>query len=76
MTGMTENSITLSWTVSGDEVERYEVDWGAGSESLSGTQNNYTIEGLGDGETYTITLTASNVAGSITNDVTASTTAG
>ena len=76
MTGMTENSITLSWTVSGDEVKRYEVDWGAGSESLSGTQNSYTIEGLGDGETYTITLTASNVAGSITNDVTASTTAG
>ena len=77
MTGTTETSITVSWSVAGGQVERYELDWGAGkTTTLPGSTTSYTIDGLGEGETYTITLTATNAAGNTTHQISASTNDG
>ena len=78
MAGTTETSITISWSVANeDEVEEYEVDWGAGkTTTLPGSTTSYTIDGLGEGETYTITLTATNDAGNTTHQISASTNDG
>ncbi|CAI8037918.1 Receptor-type tyrosine-protein phosphatase F, partial [Geodia barretti] len=71
----TGTSITVSWTVAGGQVESYDIVWGTGlTTEVSGEEESYTIEGLEEGESYTITLTASNAAGSTTDDITASTT--
>ncbi|CAI8052760.1 Receptor-type tyrosine-protein phosphatase alpha [Geodia barretti] len=71
----TGTSITVSWTVAGGQVESYDIVWGTGlSTEVSGEEESYTIEGLEEGESYTITITASNAAGSTSDDITASTT--
>ena len=77
VTGTTETSITVSWSVAGGQVERYELDWGIGKTiTLPGSTTSYTIDGLGEGETYTITLTATNDAGNTTHQISASTNDG
>ena len=77
MADTTDTSITVSWTVAGGQVESYDIVWGTGmSTSLNGPEDSYTIEGLEEGESYTISLTASNAAGSTNAEITASTTAG
>ena len=69
------NSITLTWTVPGPEVESYDVSWerdtsgecpngDSNSTSVSGGSASYTITGLQEDSTYTITVTATNTAGS------------
>ena len=72
---ITGTSITISWTVpSGSMVDSYEVVWDDGSDTVSGA-TSYTIEGLEEGRTYTITVTATNVAGQTQSETfTASTT--
>ena len=69
----------VSWTIpSGSVVDSYVVMWDSGSvvdsATLSGSATSYTITGLEEGETYSITVTAVNVAGSTdSNTVTATT---
>ena len=51
------------------------INWSPGSSAaLEGTASSYTITELEAGETYTISLTATNNAGSTTSTLTASTT--
>ena len=73
---ITGTSITISWTVpSGSVVDSYEVMWDDGRAMVSGDTTSYTIEGLEEGRTYTIAVTAINVAGQTQSDTfTASTT--
>ena len=74
----TGTSITITWSQpSGTEVESFVVMWDGGmSEVLSADTMSYTIEGLEEGRTYTITVTATNAAGTSEIKFTASTTAG
>ena len=77
MADTTGTSITVSWTVAGGQVESYDIVWGTGlSTEVSGEEESYTIEGLEEGESYTISITASNAAGRTSDDITASTTPG
>ena len=70
----TEDSITVSWEVTGT-VNGYMINWSPGSSAApEGTDSSYTITELEAGETYTISLTATNNAGSTTSTLTASTT--
>ena len=66
----TATSISLSWTSAGAEVDSYEVMWTShecpddvdeGSATISET--SYIIEGLREGTRYTITVSATNSAG-------------
>ena len=65
---ITATSISLSWSVASGSVARSEVVWretDRGSESSSGslTGTSYTIEQLESTTIYTVTVRASNVAG-------------
>ena len=72
----TATSISLFWTSAGSEVVSYEVMWetdniggcSGGSDADSATitdgSTNYDIMGLEENTSYTITVTASNSAGS------------
>ena len=80
-------SISLSWTSAGSEAVSYEVMWetddiggcsdGSGMDSATITDGStsYEIMGLEEDSSYTITVTASNSAGSsaVSNTVTAMT---
>ena len=66
----TATSISLSWTSAGSVVDSYEVMWSStqcpgdtdkGNTTISDT--SYTIDDLRGGTAYTITVTATNVAG-------------
>ena len=80
----TATSISLSWTSAGSEDVSYEVMWetddiggcSGGSDMDSTTiTDGYNIMGLEEDSSYTITVTASNSAGSsaVSNTVTAMT---
>ena len=80
----TATSISLSWTSAGSEVDSYEVMWqrdtsgecpDEDSISLTDGATSYDIVGLEEGSSYSITVTASNAAGSsaVSNTVTATT---
>ena len=73
---ITTTTISLSWSApSGSVVESYVVMWqrdtsgecpdeDVGSTTITDGSNNYTITGLEEDSSYTITVTASNAAGS------------
>ena len=68
VSGITATSISLSWSVASGSVARSEVVWretDRGSESSSGslTGTSYTIDQLESTTIYTVTVRASNVAG-------------
>ena len=79
VTSMTATSISLSWSVpSGSVVTRYEVVWqsdisgecgdvGMGSYTSSGS-TRYDVTELEEDSSYTITVTATNSAGSAVSD--------
>ena len=81
----TATSISLSWTSAGSEVDSYEVMWqrdtsgecpdeDEDSISLTDGSTSYDIMGLEEDSSYSITVTASNAAGSaVSNTVTAMT---
>ena len=82
----TATSISLSWTSAGSEVDSYEVMWqrdtsgecpdeDEDSISLTDGSTSYDIMGLEEDSSYSITVTASNAAGSsaVSNPVTAMT---
>ena len=76
MTSTTATTISLSWSVpSGSVVDSYEVAWqrdtsgdcpdvDEGSMSITDGSNSYTISELEEYSDYTITVTATNAAGS------------
>ena len=78
----TANTISLSWSVpSGSVVHSYEVKWereGSNSSITSTTiadgSTSYTITGLEAETNYTITVAASNGAGSAVSDPVTGTT--
>ena len=66
----TATTISLSWSVpSGSVVDSYEVMWeGDGTRSsttITDGSTSHTITGLEEDKSYTITVTATNAAGSI-----------
>ena len=83
----TATSISLSWTSAGSEAVSYEVMWETGniggcsggsdmnSTTITDGSTSYDILGLEEDSSYTITVTASNSAGSSedSNTVTAMT---
>ena len=75
----TPNTILLSWTSAGSEVESYEVTWerytsgecsdvDEGNATVSGSSTSYTITQLEEDSNYTITVTANNAVGSAISD--------
>ena len=69
MSSTTATTISLSWSVpSGSVVDSYEVMWeGDGARSsttITDGSTSYTITGLEEDSSYTITVTATNAAGS------------
>ena len=81
----TATSISLSWTSAGSEVDSYEVMWqrdnsgecpdeDEDSTTITGGSTSYDIMGLEEDSSYSITVTASNTAGSaVSNTITAMT---
>ena len=74
----TATTISLSWSVpSGSVVDSYEVMWTSeecpddvdeGSATITDGSTSYTIENLREGSSYTITVTATNSAGTGPSD--------
>ena len=76
----TATTISLSWSVpSGSVVDSYEVVWerdtsgecpdeDEGSATITDGSTSYTITGLEEASSYTITVTATNAAGSAASD--------
>ena len=71
----TSTTIPLTWTSAGSQVDSYEVTWerdtsgecpdvDEDSATISGSSTSYTISGLEEDSNYTITVTATNTAGS------------
>ena len=78
MTSVTSTTIFLSWTSAGSVVNSYEVEWRydggcsdvrGGSATVTGGMTKYTIEGLEEYITYSITVTATNDIGSAVSEV-------
>ena len=78
MTSVTSTTIPLTWTSAGSVVNNYEVVWRytggcsdvrGGRATLPGTMTSYTIEGLEEYITYSITVIATNTAGSAVSEV-------
>ena len=83
----TATTITISWTSAGSEDVSYEVMWetddvggcsggsDTGSTTITDGSTSYDITELDEDSTYSITVTASNSAGSsaVSNTVTAMT---
>ena len=68
VSSITASSISVSWSVASGSVASWEVVWretDRGTESSSGslTGTSYTIDQLESTTIYTVTVTASNVAG-------------
>ena len=68
-------TISITWTGIGSVVDSYEVMWerdtsgecpgvDEGSATITGGSTSYTISGLEEDSSYTITVTATNAAGS------------
>ena len=75
----TPTTIPLTWTSAGSEVDSYEVTWerdtsgecpdvDEDSANITDGSTGYTISGLQEGSSYTITVTATNAAGSAVSD--------
>ena len=71
----TATSNSLSWTSAGSEVDSYEAMWTSdecpddveeGSSTI--TETSYIIEDLREGTRYTITVSATNSAGTSSSD--------
>ena len=69
-------SISLFWTSAGSEVDSYEVLWRSDDctddvdeGSVTITETSYIIEGLREGTSYTITVSATNLAGTSISDL-------
>ena len=71
----TPTTISLSWTAASGTVNNYEVMWERDtsgecpgmvevSATITGGSTSYTISGLEEDSNYTITVTATNAAGS------------
>ena len=78
MTSVTSTTILLSWTSDGSIVNSYEVEWSydggcsdvrGGSATVTGSMTGYTIEGLEEYITYSITVTATNNGGNAVSEV-------
>ena len=62
----------MTWTSAGSEAVSYEVGWTydgqcagiSGGSASSGMDTSYTIDGMEEGITYSITVTATNTMGS------------
>ena len=73
---VTATSLPVSWTSAGSVVNSYEVEWTSGdcpdvdggSATVTGGTTSYTIEGLEEYITYSITVDASNAAGSAVSE--------
>ena len=72
----TATTISLSWTSAGSVVDSYEVVWTSeecpddvdeGSNTTDGSLS-YTIMGLREGSSYTITVNATNAGGSAASE--------
>jgi len=71
-------TISLSWTSAGSVVDRYEVMWERDSSGECPDENegsasiidgsSYTITGLEEDSSYTITVTTTNAAGSAASE--------
>jgi len=72
-------TISLSWTSAGSEMDRYEVMWersttgkcfdeDQNSTILPGGSTSYTITGLEEDSSYTITVNATNTVESAVSD--------
>ena len=72
-------TISLSWTSAGSVVDSYEVVWerdtsgecsdeDVGSDTITDGSTSYTITGLEEDSSYTITVNATNAAGSAVSD--------
>ena len=68
----TATSITISWSISSDSVDSYEVMWSSdqcpndvdeGNATITDGSTSYTINNLREGTSYNITVTATNIAG-------------
>ena len=80
MGSIATTAISLSWSVpSGSEVDNYEVMWerdtsgecpdeDEGSATITDGSTSYTITGLEEDSSYTITVNATNAAGSAVSD--------
>ena len=71
----TATSISLSWTITGSEVDSYEVMWttdecpdDVDEGSATSTETSYIIENLREGTRYTITVSATAGTSSIGSD--------
>ena len=75
VTSTTSITISLSWTSVGSVVDNYVVMWerdtsrecpgvDKDSTTITGGSTSYTISGLEEDSSYTITVTATNAAGS------------
>ena len=72
----TTTSISISWGVpSGSAVDNHEVMWTSRGcpdnihhDSSTTTDTSYTVEGLRDGTSYNITVSATNSAGTVYSD--------
>ena len=76
---ITPTTISLFWTAANGIVDSYEVMWerdtsgecpdvDEGSTTITGSSTSYTISGLQEDSNYTITVTATNAAGSTVSD--------
>ena len=83
MDSTSATTISLSWTSAGSVVDSYEVVWTSGecpddvdegSNTITDGSLSYTIMGLREGSSYTITVTATNAAGSVASDPVTGTT--
>ena len=78
LTSVTPTTILLMWTSAGSVVNSYEVEWRydggcsgvrGGSATVAGSMTNYSIEGLEEYITYSITVTADNSIGSAVSEI-------
>ena len=76
MHSTTPTTIHLSWTSSGTVVDNYEVSWKRNKDekcpaidmhnsTITVSPDSYTITGLEEDSSYTITVTAINAAGKV-----------
>ena len=77
LTYVTSTTIPLSWTSAGSLVNSYEIVWTydgecsdvrGGRATLTGDMTSYTIEGVEEYSTYSITVTATNNVGSAVSE--------